>query len=363
MSLWAVLVTGLFAGGASCAAVQGGLLAGTVARRRAPAPEPVGAGKARRARKPASPPPPSALEDAVPVGSFLAGKLVSHTLLGALLGLLGDSVQLSVRTRAWVQIAAGVVMVLLALDLLGVKAVRRVVPAPPAAWGRLVRRNTHWESGAAPAVLGVATLLIPCGITLGMEFLAIASGSALAGAAIMATFVVGTSPLFALIGYAARRSTALLRGRLSVIAAAAVLIAGLVSVNTGLVLADSSVTLSSALHSLTGGNEQGSDAAAAPGPLPALGVDGVQRVTLTASRGGYSPSVQRVRAGVPTTLVVHTDNLFGCTRAFVVPSTGTQEYLPETGDTPIELGALQPGRLRFTCAMGMYSGALEVVDA
>ncbi|MDP8937841.1 MAG: hypothetical protein M3O23_08975 [Actinomycetota bacterium] len=33
MSLWAVLLTGLFAGGASCAAVQGGLLAGTLARR------------------------------------------------------------------------------------------------------------------------------------------------------------------------------------------------------------------------------------------------------------------------------------------------------------------------------------------
>ena len=359
MSLWAVLVTGLFAGGASCAAVQGGLLAGTVARRK---PTPTPAAAKRGTRKPAPPPPASALEDAMPVGSFLAGKLVAHTLLGALLGLLGDAVQLGVKTRAWVQIAAGVVMVLLALDLLGVKAIRRAIPAPPAALFRLVRRNARWESAAAPALLGVLTILIPCGITLGMEFLAIASGSALAGAAIMATFVVGTSPLFALIGYAARRSTALLRGRLSVLAAAAVLVAGLVSVNTGLVLADSSLTLTTALHSLTGGGtNSGTDATAAPGPLPALGADGVQRVAVSASSGGYSPSVQRVRAGVPTTLVVHTDGVFGCTRAFVVPSTGTQEYLPESGDTPIELGSLSPGRLRFTCAMGMYSGALEAV--
>jgi sulfite exporter TauE/SafE len=355
-----VLVTGLFAGGASCAAVQGGLLAGTVARRRQPVPAPA---KSRRAGKPPPSPPPSALEDAVPVGSFLLGKLVSHTLLGALLGLLGDAVQLGVKTRAWVQIAAGVVMVLLALDLVGVKAIRRAMPAPPAAWGRLVRRNTRWESAAAPALLGTLTILIPCGITLGMEFLAIASGSAPAGAAIMATFVVGTSPLFAMIGYAARRSTALLRGRLSVFAAAAVMVAGLVSVNTGLVLADSSVTLSSALRSLTSGNGQGSAGAAAPGPLPTVGADGMQRVELTAGSRGYSPSVQRVRAGVPTTLVIHTDDLFGCTRGFVIPSTGTQEYLPKSGDTPIELGALKPGRLRFTCSMGMYSGALEVVRA
>ena len=33
MELWTVFVTGLLAGGASCAAVQGGLLTGLLARR------------------------------------------------------------------------------------------------------------------------------------------------------------------------------------------------------------------------------------------------------------------------------------------------------------------------------------------
>lgn len=357
MSLWAVLITGLLAGGASCAAVQGGLLAGAVARRQPdPVPTARQAGQ-RRGGRPVTP--RSALDDAVPVGSFLAAKLVAHTALGALLGLLGDAVQLSVRTRAVVQIAAGVVMVLLALDLFGVKAVRRALPAPPAAWGRLVRRQSRWSSGYAPAVLGAATVLIPCGVTLGMEFLAIASGSALAGAAIMATFVIGTSPLFAAIGYTARRSTTLLRGRLSVFAAAAVLIAGLVSVNTGLVLADSSVTLSSALGALT---PDGDRAPAGPSaPLPAVGPDGVQHLTLTATNGGYTPSVLQARAGVPTILTVHTDNVLGCTRALVIPATGYEEYLPDTGDTDIDLGTLEVGEVRFTCAMGMYSGTIEVI--
>ena len=359
MSLWAVLLTGLLAGGASCAAVQGGLLAGVVARRH-PAPVPTPAkGKRTRARTQPPPPPASVLEDAVPVGSFLAGKLVTHTLLGALLGLLGDAVQLDVKTRAWVQIGAGLLMVLLALDLFGVKAVRWVVPTPPAAWGRLVRRNTRWSSGFAPAVLGGATVLIPCGVTLGMEFLAIASGSALAGAAIMATFVIGTSPLFAAIGYAARRSTALLRGRLSVLAAGAVLIAGLVSVNAGLVLADSSFTLSSALSSANGESDE--PAPVAVSELPSPDANGVQRVVLEVRDGGYSPSLLRVRAGIPTELTVRTDAVFGCTRAFVMPSTGYQEYLPETGDAVIDLGTLEPGQLRFTCGMGMYSGSIEAI--
>lgn len=356
MSLWAVLVTGFLAGGASCAAVQGGLLAGAVSRHRYPEPAVTSGNRSRR--KPLLPPPPSALEDAVPVGSFLAGKLVSHTLLGALLGLLGDTVQLGVTTRAWIQIAAGVAMVLLALDLFGLTAVRRIVPTPPAAWGRLVRRNARWSSAFAPVVLGFATILIPCGVTLGMKFLAVASGSPMAGAAIMATFVAGTTPLFAAIGYAARRSTALLRGRLSVLAAAAVLVAGLVSVNSGLALADWSVTLGSALRSLTGG---GGSEAAATAPIPPPGPDGIQRITITATEGGYSPSLARARAGIPTSLTVRTNGVFGCTRAFVIPSTGLQAYLPETGDSVFDLGELEAGRLRFTCAMGMYSGAIEVV--
>jgi sulfite exporter TauE/SafE len=360
VSLWAVLMTGLVAGGASCAAVQGGLLAGVVTRQRHPEALSVAAGNVRRRDRRAVPPPASsAIDDAVPVGSFLAGKLLSHTLLGALLGLLGDAVQLGVRTRAWVQIAAGVVMVLLALDLFGVKAVRQLLPAPPAAWGRLVRRNARWSSAYAPAALGAATVLIPCGVTLGMEFLAIASGSPAAGAAIMATFVIGTSPLFATIGYAARRSTALLRGRLSLLAAAAVLAAGLVSVNTGLVLADSSVTLTSALGSLTPDADSAPTGPAAP--LPEVGPDGIQHLTLTATNSSYTPARLQARAGLPTTLTVRTDGVLGCTRVFTIPSTGQQEYLPETGDTVIDLDVLAAGELRFTCAMGMYSGAIEVI--
>lgn len=208
MNLWAVFLTGLLAGGASCAAAQGGLLAGAVARR--PHPEAVGA-------SPRSLVPPDGLGSGgdLPVAGFLAGKLVSHAALGAALGVLGSALQLSFRSRAGLQILAGAVMLVLAADLLGVRAVRRFVPRPPAVWGRLVRRSGRWGGALGPAVLGSATVLIPCGVTLSMEFLAVASGSALSGAAVMAAFVVGTTPLFAVIGYAARRSTTALRARLS----------------------------------------------------------------------------------------------------------------------------------------------------
>ncbi|MGH2830765.1 MAG: sulfite exporter TauE/SafE family protein, partial [Actinomycetota bacterium] len=286
MNVWGVFVTGLIAGGASCAAVQGGLLAGVVARRQlalnpTPPPPPPKAltGKAaKRARQKSRRrgpiyEPTNWKLDLIPITGFLTGKLVSHSLLGAFLGLLGSAVQLSFRVRAITQILAGVIMLILAADLLGFRGFRRIVPQPPARFTRLVRRNAKSQAFAAPAILGFATVLIPCGVTLSVTFLAIASGNPFAGAALMAAFVLGTSPLFAILGYAARRSASVLKGQLAKAAALAVVVVGLISVNSGLILYGSPVTLSSMIASLGGGTSVAADAGT---PEAQVGADGVQ---------------------------------------------------------------------------------------
>ncbi|MFC9594957.1 sulfite exporter TauE/SafE family protein [Streptomyces sp. NPDC056944] len=188
--------TGLLAGGASCAAVQGGLLAGAVTRRAAGGPK-SSAGGPFPAAKPGN---------LAPVGAFLAGKLASHTVLGALLGTFGQTLQPSPRTQAVLLVLAGALMVLFALDLFGVKAVARLVPRPPASFGRAVRRSARTTSVLTPALVGFATVLVPCGVTLSVELVAITSGSPVAGAAVMAGFVLGTAPLFTVLGYLFRRA-------------------------------------------------------------------------------------------------------------------------------------------------------------
>jgi sulfite exporter TauE/SafE len=54
-------------------------------------------------------------------------------------------------------------------------------------------------------------------VTLSVAALALTSGSDLSGGATMAMFVLGTSSLFALLGYAARRAATAWRGRLTVL--------------------------------------------------------------------------------------------------------------------------------------------------
>ncbi|MFD8023287.1 sulfite exporter TauE/SafE family protein [Streptomyces lavendulae] len=325
------LTTGLFAGGASCAAVQGGLLAGAVGRRAASWS-------------------PEAWERSglfTPVAAFLGGKLASHTLLGAALGLAGAAVQPGPRTWAVLLVAGAVLIVLFALDMLGVRAVRHIVPRPPASWGRTVRRSAKSTAVTAPAVLGFLTVLIPCGVTLSVELIAVTSASPLAGAAVMAGFVIGTGPLFALLGFFLRSAATLWRGRLTLVTGALVLLVAVWTLGSGLRL---------------GGWWPAPAAEAAAVAVPAQAVranpDGTQTITVQARTDSYAPAAITAAASTPTKLVVATRGTGGCVRSFVLPDRGVQKVLPVTGETVIDLGTPGPGTLTFTCGMGMYGGRI-----
>ncbi|OHV73010.1 sulfite exporter TauE/SafE family protein [Pseudofrankia sp. BMG5.36] len=380
MNLASVLVTGLFAGGVSCAAVQGGLLTGLISRQRAaavgsaelPGHEPGGGRHSVRhthRRDPGARTRPGSgsarvLEagwrarlgdDLAPVGGFLAGKFVSHVLLGALLGAVGSAVELSLDARILMQLGAGLLIIVFGLSQLGVPGFRGIVVEPPASWLRIVRRRARSQAALAPTLLGLATVLIPCGVTLSVEALALASGSALAGAATMGVFVLGTGPLFAVLGYAARKAATAWRSRLAVVTGLVVLAMGLYTLNGGLQLAGSPLAA-----------DRLAEAAGIISPEPvdtsaASTVDGQQTVEITADADSYSPGNVQAQAGVPTTLVVHSDNVQGCIRSFVIPDRDIEEILPVEGDTAIDLGVLEPGQLRYTCAMGMYTGVVTVV--
>jgi uncharacterized protein len=344
VNLVAVLITGLFAGGISCAAVQGGLLAGLITRQqvgRGQDPTAMAGNESRPWRTRLG-------DDLAPVGGFLGGKLAAYTLLGALLGALGAVVQLSPAARTWLQVGAGLLIITFGLAQLGVPGFRRIVVEPPASWTRLVRNRARSQAVLAPTLLGVATVLLPCGVTLSVEALALASGSAWRGAAIMAVFVAGTSPLFAVLGYAARKAATAWRGRLVAATGIAVVAMGLYTLNGGLELAGSPFAASRIAEAWSGTAD----------PNATTVTDGRQEVVITASRGGYSPSTAKIAAGIPTTLIVRSDGAAGCVRGFTIGDNLT--VLPESGDTRIDLGTPKPGTLRYACSMGMYTGVITV---
>ncbi|WP_026416277.1 sulfite exporter TauE/SafE family protein [Actinomadura oligospora] len=314
--------TGLLAGGTTCAAVQLGLLTGAVR------------GEARAVR---------------PVAVFLSAKLVTHAALGALLGLAGSAVEPGPRIRATLLVGASALMVLLALDLVGFAPVRRLLRRAPKGGAEDAHCAPPGSSSGRtrrPVVLGAATVLVPCALTLTTELLAVSSRSPFGGAAVMAGFVLGTVPLFGLVGVTVGRALTLLRGRLTaLVAVALVAVAGW--------------TLLSGLR--LGGwlPDGGSEAtAAASARFVSTDASGTQLITVYALDAGYRPAALTARAGVHTVLVLRTNGTHGHTRAFTIPSRNQDVVLPVTGDTRVDLGVPKPGRLRYVCASGHSPGEI-----
>ena len=84
-------------------------------------------------------------------------------------------------------------------------------------------------------------------------------------------------------------------------------------------------------------------------------IDGVQYVTINV-RGGYSPKVSTIKGGIPTKLIMKTNNAYDCSTALSIPSLGVRKMLQPTGEEVVDLGSLESGKtINGTCSMGMYS--------
>ncbi len=86
---------------------------------------------------------------------------------------------------------------------------------------------------------------------------------------------------------------------------------------------------------------------------------GVQEIHITV-KGGYSPDLVRVRAGVPLRLVFDRRETGDCTARVVFPDFGVSAALPAFAQTAVEFTPDQPGRFGFACGMNMIHGTLLV---
>lgn len=343
-------ITGLTTGGLSCLAVQGGLLAsslayqveqdyvGQVAR---------GVGKKSKASPPVRP------NSALPIFLFLLAKLAAYTLLGALLGLAGSYLTLSPMTRAFLMIAIGIFMVGNALRMFNVHPIFRYFSIePPKFITRYIRRTAKGTDTFTPLFLGALTVFIPCGVTQAMMATALGAGSIVIGAALMFAFTLGTSPVFFVVAYLTTELGARLEKFFMRFVAVVVLILGLVTFDGGLNLLGSPLSFQNLTRSLFPSNSGESTPAA---QLPSAGED----VVLYVQNDGYFPQTVSAPAGKDFTLNLVTDKTYSCARDFVIPELNFYELLPDTGTVQVNIPAQEKGStMFFTCSMGMYTGRI-----
>jgi uncharacterized protein len=368
-TIWVALITGLTAGGLSCMAVQGGLVTGSLARQLESEIQAASADSNSRGKKRTL---PARHQLARPILIFLAAKLAAYTLLGALLGLAGSVFSLTPMMRGVLQIAIGIFMVGNALRILNIHPIFRYFSfEPPQSITRFIRRTSKKPSSSlTPVLLGILTVLIPCGIAQSMMAVAISSGSPLYGALIMFAFTVGTSPVFFILTYLATRLGALTEKYFMRIVAAALLVLGFLAFDSGLSLVGSPFSFTQSVQTLlqpssaaipvaqasdpfTTGDTLGAELPAASGTLSDV-------LTLQVRDEGYLPRRLLAPAGKTVTLNLVSSNTNSCARAFVIPTLNLSAILPETGKQTLSIPPQQAGSdLRFACSMGMYTGLIH----
>lgn len=87
-------------------------------------------------------------------------------------------------------------------------------------------------------------------------------------------------------------------------------------------------------------------------------VNGVQIVEIGA-KGGYRPRKSIAQAGIPTILRFKTSGTFDCSSALRIPSKNVSLFLPQSGETDIDIGTPEAGILDGLCSMGMYRFAVD----
>ena len=334
MNLFAIFLTGLLTGGLTCMAVQGGLLAATLAQR-------------------------DDDRHLFPVLAFLTAKLFAYTLLGFALGFLGSYLKLSVTTQVVLYILIGVFMIGTALNILEVHPIfRYFVIQPPKFLLRLLKNQTRSKDIFAPTLVGAFTIFIPCGTTQAMMALALGTGNPFSSAAILFTFILGTSPLFILFGILASKLNSFFEKSFMKAAAIAVIFLAVFNINNAISLSGSKLTLqyfwndfSCTVLSICKG-----DVLANSDQNP------VRETTIYLSSSGYSPNSITIPKSSQIKLNLVNSKAGGCIQAFTIPKLNVQKIVRTgTTETLVFNTPSTPQDIKFTCSMGMYEGFLHVV--
>jgi uncharacterized protein len=335
MSYGLVFVIGLVASVSSCIAVTGGLLVAVAA-------------KYNEATTKLTP-----MRRMKPLIYFNAGRVLSYTLLGGVIGALGSALTLSPGINGLLTILASVVMVLLGLQMLRLlPALTRFLPTMPKAFGHYIHDLAERDANGGAFVLGAVTFFLPCGFTQALQLYVLAQGSFTVGALTMLAFSLGTLP--ALLSLSAMSSflTGGFQRHFLTFAGATVVILGLFNIQSGLTLA---ATGSGITAPVAASSETVNSTALPTVPV----VDGKQIIEMKIVGYQYEPHQFNVVQGIPVEWRVDATLAQGCGRILLAPGAGVRKLL-SYGTTVVSFTPQQTGDIRFNCAMGMMTPGSKI---
>lgn len=290
---------------------------------------------------------------------FNIGRITSYTILGAVLGAVGSKLQLSLKFTSVLVLVVSLMMFVLALQMLGVKALRRFQFTMPKFITRYAADEKNFQGRYMPFLMGAFTFFLPCGFTITAQSIALISGNPVQGGLIMLFFALGTLPMLLTIGLSSvkffqkpGRSEKFLK-----VAGILVLFFAFYNINSQM-----NVLGFFSLSDVKATSIQSTSTSSSDSGLPPL-VNGKQVIKMDASSSGYKPNYFKVKSGVPVRWEITDTGTSGCTNAVISRGLFDGQINLTPGQVSIkEFTPAKSGRYKFSCWMGMVSGMIEVVD-
>ncbi|KKU46764.1 MAG: hypothetical protein UX64_C0002G0020 [Microgenomates group bacterium GW2011_GWC2_46_7] len=168
----------------------------------------------------------------------------------------------------------------------------------------------------------------------------------------MGSFVLGTAPMFIVIGLATARLSETWQKTFLRAAAFLLILMSLYSLNGALTAIDSPYSVERIVSVLSTPVSSSSVVAT---------TNGVQQATISITSAGYSPRKFSVKVGVPVELKVMAGEVYSCATAFTFKAFGINAFVKPNTNQIFTFTPTQKGRYTFSCSMGMYSGTMEVI--
>jgi sulfite exporter TauE/SafE/copper chaperone CopZ len=312
---------------------------------------------------------------------YNGGRIVSYTAVGVLVGALGSVLTVSGRFQGAVQLAAGIFMVIMGINMLGLfPSVRRLIPQLPAKLREslaslFTKKIDGQKNGHGPLIVGFLNGFMPCGPLQAMQVYALSTGSPIRGGISMFLFCAGTIPLMFVLGAVSSVLSSAASGAKGkvfsrrVMQTGAILVAalGLVMFSNGWSLsgfAGKSVSAPESAPQVRRQIQTSPDAAdSVPkdfnSPVPEI-QNGMQIVNSTLLPNRY-PAIT-VQQGIPVRWNINAPpgSITGCNYCVIINEYDI-EYVFEDGENIIEFTPAKAGRFRYSCWMGMIRSTITVL--
>ena len=177
----------------------------------------------------------------------------------------------------------------------------------------------------------------------------------------MFTLILGTSSLFFLMGYLAKKLGSSLSLGFNKLAAGAIILVAFYNISGALALDGNGFTLGKVLTNITC-TISFCDSNQVAGATTDSNI--VKEATIFITQSGYrtQPETVNVKAGSKVKFNIVNQGGGGCIQAFTIPKLNIQRLISIGNSDNVEFTApSEPGPLAFMCSMGMFRGSINVI--